>query len=331
MARFIDAVRFWAETTGNKYKIPRKGTAEYTEVMGFLEELNKIEARDAKPKKASKMSAPMGGAGASYPAPAPAPAPKMSKAERALERAEAKFQAGRLRAIAKDKAEAMAPAPVMKKKRKIRIVEEPVEAKPMRFPKARRAVARAVPNPAAKEMKTIEQSAIVSSGRSRAEAEVKPEKYPVARSYKQALKKFNKREGLTGRDAFTTADFASEMPQKSVAKMIPPKNVSDYLDLEVASYLVEKGEPLSNVMKAYREEDEDDEDFESWFDIKVRQLDYALRKTPLAFRTYLYLTRNEGLSEDEVLKQMEAMADEGYDVYDEFISLMTGKPQRRGF
>ena len=35
------------------------------------------------------------------------PAPKMSKADKALAREEAKFQAGRLRAMAKDKAEAM--------------------------------------------------------------------------------------------------------------------------------------------------------------------------------------------------------------------------------
>jgi hypothetical protein len=118
MARFIDAVRFWAETTGNKYKIPRKGTAEYTEVMGFLDELKKIEAGDAKPKKASKMSAPR--ASAAAPAPAPMSAPKMSKADKALARAEAKFQEGRLRAIAKDKAEAAAP----KKKKKIRIAKE---------------------------------------------------------------------------------------------------------------------------------------------------------------------------------------------------------------
>ena len=132
MARFVDAVRLWAETTGKKYKIPRKGTADYEDIMGVLEELKKVEAHDARPKKASKMSAPM--ASAAAPAPAPAPAPKMSKAEKALARAEAKFQAGRLRAIARDDAEmaarasaaapAPAPAPAPKKKRKVRIVEE---------------------------------------------------------------------------------------------------------------------------------------------------------------------------------------------------------------
>lgn len=176
MARFIDAVRLWAETTGNKYKIPRKGTAEYVEIMGFLDELKKIEAGDAKPKKASKMSAPMGGAGASYPAPAPAPAPapKMSKADKALAREEAKFQAGRLRAIAKDEASAMrklaraeakfqagraraiakddaeAMAPVMKKKRKVRIVGEEYMEPELRMisSEAKRRASAAAPAPA---------------------------------------------------------------------------------------------------------------------------------------------------------------------------------------
>jgi hypothetical protein len=86
MARFIDAIKLWSEKTGRKYKIPRKGTGEYTEVMEVFEQMKKKT----------------GGAGMSV----PAPAPKMAKADKALAREEAKFQAGRLRAIAKDEASA---------------------------------------------------------------------------------------------------------------------------------------------------------------------------------------------------------------------------------
>jgi len=78
--RFVDAVKLWAETTGNKFKIPRKGTPEYEEVIGIMEEVKKVEAYDAARRKASKKaSAPAPMASAAAPAPAPAPAPKKKK------------------------------------------------------------------------------------------------------------------------------------------------------------------------------------------------------------------------------------------------------------
>ena len=225
------------------------------------------------------------------------------------------------------------PAPVMKKKRKIRIVmdepaPEPVQAKPLRFPKARRALARAVPSPAAKEMKTIEQSAIVSE--KRGDMDELPEKYPTVERFKKFIKKYNEEM-----DDNWTADSLVQSDKrffdKDILKKFPLTGVSAFLDADLAQTLKDEGESISDIVKMSKDDEDvirrvtdDSLEFNEWRELLVQNISYPTIPDVVAMRVFATLVINKGYRSLDIIDEMKGLSDEGYSTFDSLLTFMTG-------
>ena len=250
-----------------------------------------------------------------------------------------KFEEGGAKPKKASKMSCPAAEPVMKKKRKIRLVmDEPAPApvqKPLRFPKARRVVARAVANPAAKEMKTIEQSAIVSE--ERGDMDELPEKYPTVERFKKFIKKYNEEM-----DDIWTAESIVQSDKryfdKDILKKFPLTGVSEFLNANLAQELKDEGESVSDIVKM-SEDDEDvirrvtDDSLEdnTWFELIVNSVSYPTIPDVVAMRAFATLVINKGYRTLDVIDEMKGLSEEGYSTFDNLLSFMTGIDYEKRF